>query len=236
MINDRCWAEASLSDSQFIPSQSCPRHSVSLGNWRSRGGGHDALRRSRGGGLDSLGWHCLGWNWCSRHASQARSSRLIQISMRRSGRCIFREWAAGCSRQAVPSTGLSTRRRMSCISKRKLIMRRGGGVQIDEEPHVERVPISYKKNRPRKIKQYWYCVGCEVRMGSATKKNCSIRTCKRTCCTECLAIDPVLQRNFSGAAGSVRIASQRAIVLGPRSSTSERPYQWVTVLNSRHGP
>ena len=32
------------------------------------------------------------------------------------------------------------------LHKQEEIMRRGGGVQIDEEPHVERVPISYKKN------------------------------------------------------------------------------------------
>ena len=104
--------------SSFLASPG-PPHSVSLGNLLSRalGGGHDALRRSRGGGLGSLGWHrCpLG-----AQPSQAQSSRMIQISMRRSRRCIFREWAAGCSRQAAQSTRLSTRRRMSCISKRRL--------------------------------------------------------------------------------------------------------------------
>ena len=44
---------------------------------------------------------------------------------------------------------------------------------------------------------------------------------------------PVLQRNF---AGSVRIASQWAIVLGSRSSSNERAHQWVIVLDSMHGP
>ena len=67
----------------------------------------------------------------------------------------------------------------------KTFMRRGGGVQIDEERHVAR-----KKKQPRKTKQPWHCVGCNVPMGIATKRECSIPTCKRTCCTTCLATDP----------------------------------------------
>ena len=62
MINYRRLAEESLSDSQFILSQSWPAPLRIIREFLSRalGGGHDALRRSRGGGLGSLGWHWLG--------------------------------------------------------------------------------------------------------------------------------------------------------------------------------
>ena len=73
----------------------------------------------------------------------------------------------------------------TAIESHETFMRRGGGVQIDEEPHVAR-----KKRKRHKTKQYWHCDWCNVRMGGGTKRQCSTPACKRLCCTTCLAIDP----------------------------------------------
>ena len=48
-----------------------------------------------------------------------------------------------------------------------------------------------------------------------------------------LSTPVLLQRTL---AGSVRIASRWAIVLGSRSPTNERAHQWVIVFDSMHGP
>ena len=175
MINYRRLAEESLSRSQFILSQSWP--SVSLRTpaqprWRSGLVGMASVSACRSA-LTST----VQPNDTDIHAS-LREKYL-------EGTCSGLFKTSGTEHGTFHKTAKESH-------KQEEIMRRGGGVRRDEEPHVERVPKGHKKNMPSRTKR-WYCVGCKVRLGSATKKNCSTPTCQRTCCTNCLANDPGAQ-------------------------------------------
>ena len=192
MINYQRLAEESLSDSQFILSQSWPaplrfirEFFKSSPRWRARRTPAQPRWRSGLVGMALVGMELV---FAPRLTSTVQPNDTdIHASLRK---MYLQGMGSGLFKTSGTEHG-TFHKTANELHKQEEIMRRGGGVQIDEEPHVERVPISYKKKR--KTKQCWYCVGCEVRMGSATKKNCSIRTCKRTCCTECLAIDPGAQ-------------------------------------------
>ena len=189
MINYRRLAEESLSDSQFILSQSWPaplrvirEFFKSSPRWRARRTPAQPRWRSGLVGMASVST----WRSALTSTVQPNDTDI---------HALFREkYLQGMGSGLFNTSGTehgTFHKTANELHKQEEIMRRGGGVQIDEEPHVERVPISYKKKR--KTKQCWYCVGCEVRMGSATKKSCSSPVCKRICCTGCLAIAPGAQ-------------------------------------------
>ena len=188
MINYRRLAEESFSDSQFILSQSWPaplrfirEFFKSSPRWRARR--TPAQPRWRSGLVGMALVFAPGLTSTFQPTDTDIDAPLREMGRQGMGSGLFK--TSGTEHGTFHKTAKE-------LHKQEEMMRRGGGVQRDEEPHAERVPKGYKKNMPSKTK-HWYCVGCEVRMGSATKKNCSIRTCKRTCCTDCLAIDPGAQ-------------------------------------------
>ena len=110
-------------------------------------------------------------------------------------------------------------------------MRRGGGVQIDEEPHVAR-----KKRRRHKtnyLSNIGIVTGAMSEWAEGQRDSVRLQHASGFVARRAWLSTPVLQRNF---AGSVRIASRWAIVLGSRSPTNERAHQWVIVFDSMHGP
>ena len=191
MISYRRLAEESLSDSQCILSQSWPAplrfirdFFKSSPRWRARRTPAQPRWRSGLVGMASVS------AWRSALTSTVQPNDTdIHASLREK---YLQGMGSGLFKTSGTEHG-TFHKTANELHKQEEIMRRGGGVQIGEEPHGKGAPICYKRREQHKSKQYWYCVGCEVRMGSATKKNCSIRTCKRTCCTECLAIDPGAQ-------------------------------------------